>query len=146
MLAQSALTLDHLSKGRFILAWVGRAREYRSLRFDFVKPVSRIRRSAQVIKLRGKATVRSISKVSSTTCTMPVWIPSLMTANAPDLDWRRRTAHARDHRRYADGWMSSGAWTPEEYAGKLQVFAIPRNAPAAIRWRSSRQYHDVPHR
>lgn len=52
MLAQTALTLDHLSKGRFILGLgSGELENTVPYGFDFAEPVSRLEESIEVIKL-----------------------------------------------------------------------------------------------
>jgi phthiodiolone/phenolphthiodiolone dimycocerosates ketoreductase len=138
LLAQSALTIDHLAKGRFILGLgSGETENTVPYGFDFAKPVSRFEEALHVIRL-------------------------LWESEGPiDFEGRfYRLRHARldtepyDGRlpriwiggsgprtldivgRYADGWWPTGAWTPEDYAEKL---AAVRNAaekagrdPAAI--------------
>jgi phthiodiolone/phenolphthiodiolone dimycocerosates ketoreductase len=123
MLAQTALTLDHLSKGRFILG-VGSGETENTVPygFDFTKPVSRFEESLKVIKL-------------------------LWESEGP-VDFEGQFYHLHHARmdtepfegrfpriwvgcvgprmleitgRYADGWWPAGAWTPEDYASKLKV-------------------------
>ncbi|BBX69183.1 LLM class flavin-dependent oxidoreductase [Mycolicibacterium psychrotolerans] len=123
LLAQSALTIDHLAKGRFILGLgSGEAENITPYGFDFTRPVSRFEEALQVIRL-------------------------LWDSDGPvDFDGRfYRLRHARldtepyDGRpppiwigasgprvldiagRYADGWWPAGAWTPEDYAEKLDA-------------------------
>ena len=123
LLAQSALTIDHLAKGRFILGLgSGETENTVPYGFDFTRPVSRFEESLEVIRL-------------------------LWESDGPvDFDGRfYRLRHARldtepyDGRlpriwiggsgprtldivgRYADGWWPTGAWTPEDYAEKLSV-------------------------
>ena len=120
-LAQSALTIDHLAKGRFILGvGSGESENIEPYGFDFDRPVSRFEEALQVIRL-------------------------LWESDGPvDFDGRfHRLRHARldtepyDGRfppiwigasgprslditgRYADGWWPAGAWTPQDYAQKL---------------------------
>lgn len=120
-LAQSALTIDHLSKGRFILGLgSGESENIVPYGFDFSRPVSRFEEALHVIRL-------------------------LWHSDGPvDFDGRfYRLRHARldtepfEGRlpriwigasgprsleitgRYADGWWPAGAWTPEDYAEKL---------------------------
>ena len=137
-LAQSALTIDHLSKGRFILGvGSGESENIEPYGFDFDRPVSRFEEALRVIRL-------------------------LWESDGPvDFDGRfYRLRHARldpdpyDGRfppiwigasgprsldiagRYADGWWPAGAWTPQDYAEKLsQVRASAERAgrdPMAI--------------
>lgn len=123
MLAQTALTLDHLSKGRFILG-VGSGETENTVPygFDFRKPVSRFEEALKVIRL-------------------------LWDSEGP-VDFEGQFFHLRHARmdteffegkaprlwvgcngprmleitgRYADGWWAAGAWTPEEYAAKLKI-------------------------
>lgn len=138
LLAQSALTIDHLAKGRFILGLgSGETENTVPYGFDFSKPVSRFEEALKVIRL-------------------------LWESDGPvDFDGRfYHLHHARldtepyDGRfpqiwiggsgqrtldivgRYADGWWPTGAWTPEDYAEKLAtVRASAERAgrdPAAI--------------
>jgi phthiodiolone/phenolphthiodiolone dimycocerosates ketoreductase len=121
MLAQSALTLDHLSKGRFILG-VGSGETENTVPygFDFAKPVGRFEESLKVIRMlwesdgpidfEGQFYTLHHARMD----TEPyegkfprIWIG----ANGPRmLDITGR---------YADGWWPAGAWEPEEYAEKL---------------------------
>jgi len=123
MLAQTALTLDHLSKGRFILG-VGSGETENTVPygFDFKKPVSRFEEALKVIRL-------------------------LWDSQGP-VDFDGEFYHLRHARmdtefyqgkaprlwvgcngprmleitgRYADGWWPAGAWNPEEYATKLKI-------------------------
>ena len=123
MLAQTALTLDHLAKGRFILGLgSGETENTVPYGFDFAKPVSRFEEALKVIKL-------------------------LWESDGP-IDFEGQFYHLHHARmdtepfegrfpkiwvgcvgprmleitgRYADGWWPAGAWTPEEYASKLKV-------------------------
>ena len=135
LLAQSALTIDHLAKGRFILGLgSGEAENTVPYGFDFSKPVSRFEEALSVIRL-------------------------LWESDGPvDFDGRfYHLHHARldtepyDGRfpriwiggsgprtldivgRYADGWWPTGAWTPEDYAEKLATVRAPPSVQAAIR-------------
>jgi phthiodiolone/phenolphthiodiolone dimycocerosates ketoreductase len=123
MLAQTALTVDHLAKGRFILG-VGSGETENTVPygFDFTKPVGRFEEALKVIKL-------------------------LWQSDGP-IDFEGQFYHLHHARmdtepfegrfpriwvgcvgprmleitgRYADGWWPAGAWTPEEYASKLQI-------------------------
>lgn len=123
MLAQTALTLDHLAKGRFILGLgSGETENTVPYGFDFAKPVGRFEEALKVIKL-------------------------LWESDGP-IDFEGQFYHLHHARmdtepfagsfpkiwvgcvgprmleitgRYADGWWPAGAWTPEEYASKLKV-------------------------
>jgi phthiodiolone/phenolphthiodiolone dimycocerosates ketoreductase len=123
LLAQTALTIDHLSKGRFILGLgSGETENTVPYGFDFSKPVSRFEESLKVIRLlwesdgpvdfEGEFYHLHHARLD----TEPyegrfpkIWIG----ANGPRmLDITGR---------YADGWWPAGAWTPEEYGAKLKV-------------------------
>ena len=126
LLAQSALTIDHLAKGRFILGLgSGEAENTVPYGFDFSKPITRFEEALSVIRL-------------------------LWESDGPvDFDGRfYHLHHARldtepyDGRfpriwiggsgprtldivgRYADGWWPTGAWTPEDYAEKLATVRV----------------------
>jgi phthiodiolone/phenolphthiodiolone dimycocerosates ketoreductase len=123
MLAQTALTLAHLSKGRFILGLgSGETENTVPYGFDFKKPVGRFEEALKVIKLLWESDglvdfegqffqlhhARMATDLYDGKCP-PIWIG----ANGPRmLDLTGR---------YADGWWPAGAWTPEDYAAKLKV-------------------------
>ncbi|KUH67761.1 luciferase [Mycolicibacterium novocastrense] len=125
-LAQSALTIDHLAKGRFVLGLgSGETENTVPYGFDFTTPVSRFEEALQVIRL-------------------------LWDSDGPvDFDGRfYRLHHARldtepyEGRfpsiwiggsgprtldivgRYADGWWPTGAWSPDDYAEKLAAVRL----------------------
>jgi phthiodiolone/phenolphthiodiolone dimycocerosates ketoreductase len=123
MLAQTALTIDHLAKGRFILGLgSGETENTVPYGFDFSKPVGRFEEALKVIRLlwdsdgpvdfEGQFFKLHHARMD----TEPyegkhphIWIG----ANGPRmLDITGR---------YADGWWAAGAWTPEEYAAKLKT-------------------------
>ncbi len=123
MLAQSALTLDHLSKGRFILGLgSGETENTVPYGFDFKKPVSRFEEALKVIKLLWETDgfvdfqgqffslhhARMDTDLYNGKCP-PIWIG----ASGPRM--------LEITGRYADGWWPAGAWTPEDYAAKLKV-------------------------
>jgi phthiodiolone/phenolphthiodiolone dimycocerosates ketoreductase len=122
-LAQTALTLDHLSKGRFILGLgSGEAENTVPYGFDFSKPVGRFEESLQVIKLLWESDgpvdfegqfyklqhARMDTELYDGKCP-PIWVG----AGGPRM--------LEITGRYADGWWPAGAWTPEQYAEKLGV-------------------------
>jgi phthiodiolone/phenolphthiodiolone dimycocerosates ketoreductase len=123
MLAQTALTLSHLSRGRFILGLgSGETENTVPYGFDFKKPVGRFEEALKVIKLLWETDgpidfegqFYSLHHARMDTefydgKAPPIWIG----ASGPRmLDITGR---------YADGWWPAGAWTPEDYAGKLKV-------------------------
>ncbi|WP_372782036.1 LLM class flavin-dependent oxidoreductase [Litorivivens sp.] len=123
LLAQSALTIDHLSKGRFILGLgSGETENTVPYGFDFSKPVGRFEESLQVIRklwesegpvdFDGKFFKLQHARLD----TEPyqgnypkIWIG----ASGPRM--------LKITGRYADGWWPAGAWEPQEYADKLAV-------------------------
>jgi len=121
MLAQSALTIDHLSGGRFILGLGSGEREnITPYGFDFARPVSRFEEALQVIRLlwdsdgpadfEGRFYRLEHARMDTDLYNgrrPPIWIG----ASGPRmLDIVGR---------YADGWWPAGAWTPEQYADML---------------------------
>lgn len=123
MLAQSALTIDHLAKGRFILGLgCGETENTVPYGFDFSKPVSRFEEALKVIKLLWESSGLVDFKGQFYTLhharmdTEPydgrfpkIWIG----ANGPRM--------LEITGRHADGWWPAGAWSPEEYAAKLKI-------------------------
>ena len=77
MLAQTALTLDHLAKGRFILG-VGSGETENTVPygFDFAKPVSRFEEALKVIKLLWESDGPVDFEGSSTISITRAWIRS----------------------------------------------------------------------
>jgi phthiodiolone/phenolphthiodiolone dimycocerosates ketoreductase len=133
LLAQSALTLSHLSEGRFILGLgSGELENTVPYGFDFNKPVSRLEESIKVIKLLWESDgpvdfdgdfyrlehARLDTELYEGRCP-PIWVG----AQGPRM--------LRITGRYADGWWPAGAWTPEDYAAKLS--AIRESAERADR-------------
>lgn len=123
MLAQTALTMSHLSKGRFILGLgSGELENTVPYGFDFRKPVSRFEEALRIIKLLWESDgpvdfdgeffrlehARMDTELYDNKCP-PIWIGSA----GPRM--------LRITGRYADGWWPAGAYTPEDYAGKLRV-------------------------
>jgi phthiodiolone/phenolphthiodiolone dimycocerosates ketoreductase len=123
MLAQTALTLSHLSKGRFVLG-VGSGETENTVPygFDFAKSVSRFEESLKVIRLlwdsEGPVNFEGqffhlyharLDTEPFANRFPPIWVgcsgPRMLEITG----------------RYADGWWAAGAWTPEDYAAKLNV-------------------------
>ncbi len=123
LLAQSALTISHLSKGRFIMGLgSGETENTVPYGFDFSKPVGRFEESLTVIKLlwesegpvdfEGKFFRLQHARLDTELYegkAPPIWIGA---AGPRMLDITGR---------FADGWWPAGAWSPEEYADKLAV-------------------------
>src|ERR1700741_1627640 len=122
LLAQSALTIDHLAKGRFILGLgSGETENTVPYGFDFAKSVSRFEEALKVIRLlwdtdgpvdfEGQFYKLHHARLDTEPYEgkfPPIWIA----ANGPRmLDIAGR---------YADGWLP-GPWSPEEYAEKYAI-------------------------
>lgn len=123
MLAQTALTVDHLSKGRFLLGiGSGELENIVPYGFDFSKPVGRFEEAIEVIKLlwhsdgavdfEGNFFKLEHARLDTEFYEgkpPPIWIG----ANGPRM--------LGITGRHADGWWPFGMCTPEAYAEKLQV-------------------------
>jgi phthiodiolone/phenolphthiodiolone dimycocerosates ketoreductase len=123
LLAQSALTIDHLAQGRFILGLgSGETENTVPYGFDFTRPVSRFEEALEVIRLlwdsdgpvdfEGRFYRLHHARLDTEPYggTPPrIWIGG---SGPRTLDIVGR---------YADGWWPTGAWTPEDYAEKLAV-------------------------
>jgi phthiodiolone/phenolphthiodiolone dimycocerosates ketoreductase len=133
MLAQSAITISHLSRGRFVLGLgSGEKENCAPYGFDFERSVSRFEESLEVIRrlwtsagpvdFRGKFYRLEHARLDAEPFegrTPPVWIG----ANAPRM--------LQLAGRHADGWWPTGSDGPEEYAAKLAV--VRRAAEGAKR-------------
>jgi phthiodiolone/phenolphthiodiolone dimycocerosates ketoreductase len=133
LLAQSAITIDHLSGGRFILGLGSGERENCvPYGFAFDRTVSRFEESLDVIRLlwsregpvdfHGRFYRLRRARLDAEPFdgrTPPIWIG----ANAPRM--------LELAGRYGDGWWPTGSDGPEEYAAKLA--AVRRAAEAAKR-------------
>jgi phthiodiolone/phenolphthiodiolone dimycocerosates ketoreductase len=123
MLAQTALTIDHLARGRFFLGLgSGESENTLPYGFDFARPVARFEEALQVIRLLWESDGpvdfdgRFYTLHHARLDTEPyagrspqIWIG----ASGPRmLDIAGR---------YADGWWPAGAWTPEHYAEMLSA-------------------------
>jgi phthiodiolone/phenolphthiodiolone dimycocerosates ketoreductase len=123
MLAQTALTIDHLSGGRFILGvGCGETENIVPYGFDFSKPVSRFEEALEVIRLLWKADApinfdgRFYKLHHARLDTEPFEgrVPRLWTGcGGPRM--------LEITGRYADGWWPLSIHSPEEYALKLQA-------------------------
>lgn len=123
LLAQSALTISHLSRGRFILGLgSGELENTVPYGFDFRKPVSRFEEAIKVIKLlwhsdgpvdfEGEFYKLEHARLDT----------ELYDGKAPPI-W---TGAAGPRMlgitgREADGWWPAGSYTPEDYAAKLKT-------------------------
>ena len=123
MLAQTALTISHLSRGRFILGLgSGELENTVPYGFDFHKPVSRFEESIKVIKalwhseepidFHGEFYQLEHARMDTELYdgkAPPIWIG----AAGPRM--------LKITGREADGWWPAGSYTPEDYAAKLKV-------------------------
>ncbi|MGV0838007.1 LLM class flavin-dependent oxidoreductase [Mycolicibacterium thermoresistibile] len=121
LLAQSALTIDHLARGRFILGLgSGESENIVPYGFDFTTPVARFTEALQVIRLLwesdgpvdfdGRFYRLHRARLDTEPYAdrfPPIWIG----ASGPRM--------LQITGRYADGWWPAGAWTPEHYAEML---------------------------
>jgi phthiodiolone/phenolphthiodiolone dimycocerosates ketoreductase len=126
LLAQSALTIDHLANGRFILGLgSGESENILPYGFDFARPVSRFEEALKVIRLLWESDGpvdfdgqfyqlhRARLDAEPYNDRFPeIWIG----ASGPRmLDIVGR---------YADGWWPAGAWRPEHYAEMLSAVRV----------------------
>jgi phthiodiolone/phenolphthiodiolone dimycocerosates ketoreductase len=123
LLAQSAITISHLSGGRFILGLgSGEKENCAPYGFDFARTVGRFEEALQVIRLlwdcegpvdfAGQFYRLRHARLDAEPFegrTPPIWIG----ANGPRM--------LEIAGRYADGWWPTGSDGPEEYAAKLAV-------------------------
>jgi phthiodiolone/phenolphthiodiolone dimycocerosates ketoreductase len=121
LLAQSALTVDHLSRGRFILGLgSGETENIVPYGFEYAKPVSRFEEALKVIRLLwdtpgsvdfdGEFYRLEHARLDTEPYEgrfPPIWIG----ASGPRM--------LEIVGRYADGWWPAGAWTPEHYGEML---------------------------
>ena len=123
LLAQSALTIDHLSRGRFILG-VGSGETENTIPygFDFSKPVGRFEESLKVIRLLWESegpvdfSGEFYSLRHARLDTEPFqgrYPPIWAGASGPRM--------LEIIGRNCDGWWPAGAYTPDDYASKLQA-------------------------
>jgi phthiodiolone/phenolphthiodiolone dimycocerosates ketoreductase len=122
MLAQTALTIDHLARGRFILGLgSGETENTVPYGFDFAKPASRLEESLKVIKLLWETDgpvdfegqFYKLHHARMDTEPFEGRLPKIwVAASGPRM--------LEIAGRYADGWWPAGAYSPEEYAEKLK--------------------------
>ncbi|VWX53138.1 LLM class flavin-dependent oxidoreductase [Novosphingobium sp. 9U] len=123
LLAQSALTISHLSKGRFILGLgSGELENTVPYGFDFRKPVSRFEESIKVIKLLWHSNGPVDFEGEFYKLEHARLDTELYEGKAPEI-W---TGAAGPRMlgitgREADGWWPAGSYTPEDFAAKLKV-------------------------
>lgn len=123
LLAQSALTISHLSKGRFILGLgSGELENTVPYGFDFEKPVSRFEEAIKVIKLLWHSDGPVDFEGQFYRLEHARMDTEFYEGKAPPI-WtgcvgpRMLGITGRE----ADGWWPAGVYTPEDYAAKLKV-------------------------
>lgn len=123
LLAQTALTIDHLSKGRFILGLgSGEMENTVPYGFDFAKPVSRFEESLKVIRLLWESDgpvdfegqFYRLHHARMDTEPFEGRFPRIYIGS---IGPRMLELTGR----YGDGWFPAGVKSPEEYAAKLAV-------------------------
>lgn len=123
LLAQTALTISHLSKGRFILGLgSGELENTVPYGFDFAKPVGRFEESIKVIKMLWHSDGPIDFEGNFYKLEHARMDTELYDGKAPEI-W---TGAAGPRMlgitgREADGWWPAGSYTPEDYATKLKV-------------------------
>ena len=149
LLAQSALTIDHLSKGRFILGLgTGETENTVPYGFDFAKPVSRFEEALKVIRLLWD---------SDGPVDFEGQFYRLHHARLDTEPYEGKLPADLDRRRVARACSTSPAAMPT--AGGRRAPGRPRttptssppcgpppSGPGAIRWRSRRPHPGVPDR
>jgi phthiodiolone/phenolphthiodiolone dimycocerosates ketoreductase len=122
MLAQTALTLAHLSRGRFILGLgSGEHENIVPYGFDFAKPIGRFEEAIEVIRLLWESDrpvdfegqFFQLHRARLDTEPYEGRLPQIWVgANSPRM--------LEITGRHADGWWTAGSWTPDDYADKLK--------------------------
>lgn len=123
LLAQSALTISHLSKGRFILGLgSGELENTVPYGFDFDKPVGRLEEAIRVIKLLWHADGPVDFDGQFFQLHHARMDTELYEGKAPPI-WLGAAGPRmlRIAGEQADGWWPAGSFTPEDYAAKLKV-------------------------
>jgi phthiodiolone/phenolphthiodiolone dimycocerosates ketoreductase len=123
LLAQSALTIDHLARGRFILGLgSGETENTVPYGFDFAKPVGRFEEALQVIRLlwQSDAPVDFTGKFYTLRHARLDTEP--YNGKFPKI-WAGGSGPRMLEiiGRNCDGWWPAGAYSPQEYADKLKV-------------------------
>lgn len=123
LLAQSALTISHLSKGRFILGLgSGELENTVPYGFDFERPVGRLEEAIKIIKLLWESDGPVSFSGDFHRLEHARLDTELYEGKAPPI-WLgaagpRMLRIAGEH---ADGWWPAGSYTPEDYAAKLRT-------------------------
>src|ERR1700727_2136898 len=123
MLAQTALTVDHLSHGRFILGLgSGESENTLPYGFDFARPVSRFEEALTVIRLLWDSNGPVDFEGQFYTLHHARLDTEPYRGKAPQIWIGAGAPRMLDIAgRHADGWWPAGAWTPEHYAEMLSA-------------------------
>ena len=123
LLAQTALTIDHIARGRFILGLgSGETENTVPYGFDFSKPVGRFEEALKVIRLLWESSgpvdfsgqFYNLRHARLDTEPYEGRFPSIWAGGSgPRM--------LEIIGRYCDGWWPAGAYSPEDYAQKLQA-------------------------
>ena len=123
LLAQTALTIDHIARGRFILGLgSGETENTVPYGFDFSKPVGRFEEALKVIRLLWESSgpvdfsgqYYNLRHARLDTEPYEGRFPSIWAGGSgPRM--------LEIIGRYCDGWWPAGAYSPEDYAQKLQA-------------------------
>jgi phthiodiolone/phenolphthiodiolone dimycocerosates ketoreductase len=123
MLAQTALTLDHLANGRFILGLgSGETENTVPYGFDFSRPVARFEEALKVIRLLWESE-GPIHFEGQFHHLHHARMDTEPFGGRPPRIWigATRPRMLEIAGRYADGWWPAEAWSPEEYGAKLKA-------------------------
>jgi phthiodiolone/phenolphthiodiolone dimycocerosates ketoreductase len=121
MLAQTALTVDHISKGRFILGLgSGELENTEPYGFDFSKPVSRFEEAVKIIRMLWESD-GPVNFEGQFYHLHHARMDTECFNGKPPRIWMGATGPRMLDiaGRYADGWWPAGDYAPEDYARKL---------------------------
>jgi phthiodiolone/phenolphthiodiolone dimycocerosates ketoreductase len=123
LLAQTALTLSHLSGGRFILGLgSGETENTVPYGFDFKRPVSRFEEALRVIRLLWESEGPVDFSGEFYRLQHARLDTELYQGKVPEIWIGGSGPRMLDIiGRHADGWWPAGAYSPEDYADKLRT-------------------------
>src|SRR3984957_875568 len=123
LLAQTALTIDHLAKGRFVLGLgSGETENILPYGFDFSRPVSRFEEALTVIRLLWDSDGPVVFGGQFYTRPPAGLNPEPYGGTPPQIWIGASGPRMLDIvGRHADGWGPAGAWTPEHYDEMLST-------------------------
>jgi phthiodiolone/phenolphthiodiolone dimycocerosates ketoreductase len=123
LLAQTALTIDHISRGRFILGLgSGETENTVPYGFDFSKPVGRFEESLKVIRMLWESNGPVDFSGQFYTLRHARLDTEPFEGRFPKI-WGGASGPRMLEiiGKYCDGWWPAGAYSPEDYADKLKV-------------------------